>query len=132
MRRIRSHPGKSQGEQRKKKNMKTIEEVLCFEIKEIKKQIKTLNDGEKIYSEIAKLCLGVAQASISNANTIEDLEEKSNFLVQGMQAVLDVIAKTKSEHTTSSVCLKAKLEVLSKLLKEDRLYREEKEDEDLD
>ena len=110
--------------------MKSIEEVLQFERKEIKKRIKLLNDGDGILEKLTKKCLTVAQASIANANNVETAEEKLKLLTQGLQSVLDAITNKHNAHKTEALSLSAKLELLEKLLEEDKLRKENDNEDD--
>ena len=131
MRKIGTHPGMPEGQKRRKRKMKTIEEVLQFERKEIKKKIKSINGGEAIYDKLTKVCLTVAQASISNANGVEGPEEKLKLLTQGLQSVIDSITAQHTSYRNEALALNAKLELLEKLLDEDKL-RKETDDDDND
>ena len=132
MRKIGTHPGMPEGQRRRKKKMKTIEQVLNFEIKELKKQRAELNDGDKIYPSIVKTCLAVAQASIKNANSLEEAEDKISALSKGMQALVDSITSKQSEFQQKKLKLDAKLEVLCKLLEEDRILRSGDDNDDME
>ena len=71
--------------------MKTIAEVLSYEIQQLEKLLDGHNNGKTIYSEVKNSCFGIAQATIAQTNQLEDSQAMVPILIKGFQSIIDSI-----------------------------------------
>ena len=109
--------------------MKTIAEVLSYEIQQLEKLLDGHNNGKTIYSEVKNSCLGIAQATIAQTNQLEDSQAMVPILIKGFQSIIDSIETQKRSFEINQIKLESKLEILNRLLKEDIEFRQENDNE---
>ena len=114
--------------------MSTIKEVLEYEIKDIERKLADIKDTNQIFLGFQADLVAIGKTAIASTQSVEDTEKKVAILIQAMQAMIDNIATKKIEHENLLFSNNAKIDVLNKLLAEDkdRTSNDEVKNEDVE